>query len=102
MRLQVIVNTDAYDCVCFTSDSSPLLIAQKLSCVFVMMIVTWSMGLSFNDVHPHHHHNGVLLVGPWLCFAIKSCRHLAASRSGGQDQWVYTWGAPVRTLHALN
>ena len=55
VRLQVIVNTDAYDCVCFASDSSPFLIARELSCVFVMMIVTWSMGLSFNDVHPHHH-----------------------------------------------
>ena len=28
---------------------------KKLSCVVIIMIVTWSMGIFFNDVHLHHH-----------------------------------------------
>ena len=47
-------------------------------------------------------YSGVLLIDPLPCFATNSCRHLTAGKSGGQDHWIYTCGAPVRTLYALN
>ena len=102
VRLQVIVNTDAYDCVCFTLDSSPLLIAQKLSCVSLWWLShgQWAYFLMMFICITTY--SGVLLIDPLPCFATNSCRHLTAGKSGGQDHWIYTCGAPVRTLYALN
>ena len=103
VRLRVIVNTEAYDCVCFTLDSSPLLIAQNYHVVLVWWFSYGQWAYLFWWCSSHHHHNGVLLVGPWLCFAIKSCRHLAVSRFCGLDhQWVYTWGAPGAHSACIN
>ena len=41
--------------VCISHQNRGSFIAKKLSCVVIIMIVTWSMGIFFNDVHLHHH-----------------------------------------------
>ena len=92
VRLRVVVNTEAYDCVCFTLDSSPLPIAQNYHVVLVWWFSCCPWAYLVWWCSSHHHHNGVLFVCPWLCSAMKSYRHLAVSRLCGLDhQWVYTW-----------
>ena len=77
--------------VCVSHQNQALLIAQKLSCVVVMMIVTWSMGLSFNDVHPHHH-------SQW-CFARWSLAPLRNKELSPSCGFKVMWPGPPVGLY---